>query len=244
MSLWATSDNKLGDLLACLATVKALGGGSLFFHQDLPNTHSFLLYQPYINDMYHFQNDLVCYSKTEPNWGDWQEVRNLDKWYTKAVGRGPISKWCADAFNVTLENDAWLEAPNNRVASVVFNRSARYHNSDGMWRNAMLLYKDKIFVGTVQEHIDFEKSFGNIKYYPTTTLLDLAAVINGADLFLGNQSAAFWTAAGLGVPLVLEVNPLQPNCCLKRANILFCRDEFGNLIEWSDGKTGWPTLTN
>jgi hypothetical protein len=66
-------------------------------------------------------------------------------------------------------------------------------------------------------------------------------VINGAELFLGNQSGLLWVAMGLGVPVVQEVYQQIPNCVIKRANVIICKDPSGMLLEWPNGITGYPT---
>jgi hypothetical protein len=56
----------------------------------------------------------------------------------------------------------------------------------------------------------------NVPYYPVKNFKELADVIAGADLFMGNQSAAYSIAMGLGKSSVLEtikIKPLQNNEC-------------------------------
>jgi len=87
--------------------------------------------------------------------------------------------------------------------SVVVNRTSRYLNggpsSDWMnWVNNGL-GEYALFVGTAQEHADFEDIFKvKIEYYNTNDLLELAQVIQGCELFIGNQSVALSIAIGLG----------------------------------------------
>ena len=68
-----------------------------------------------------------------------------------------------------------------------------------------------------EEHEDFVKLTGfNVSYYPVKNFKELADVIAGADLFMGNQSAAYSIAMGLGKSAVLEtikIKPLQNNEC-------------------------------
>jgi hypothetical protein len=57
-----------------------------------------------------------------------------------------------------------------------------------------------VFVGLAQEHVEFCRVTGwQIPHHPTQNMLELAQVIAGADVFVGNQSQAFALAVGLGV---------------------------------------------
>jgi len=63
-----------------------------------------------------------------------------------------------------------------------------------------------IFVGSKDEHANFEKLFDTkIEYYETKNLLELAQVIQGSEMFIGNQSVALSIAIGLGKSYQCEV---------------------------------------
>lgn len=63
-----------------------------------------------------------------------------------------------------------------------------------------------VFVGTPQEHDDFQKLFNTkIEYYETKDLLELAKVIQGCEQFIGNQSVGLSIAIGLGKSYQCEV---------------------------------------
>ena len=131
-------------------------------------------------------------------------------------------------FEPAMLNDTWLEADPNKVASVVINRTARYRcpEGTGTWQNLLEqanITQNGIFVGTQAEHEDFEKCTGfRVNYYPVHDFKALADVIAGADLFMGNQSAAYSIAMGLGTSSVLEtikIKPLANNeCYFPRSN--------------------------
>jgi hypothetical protein len=50
-----------------------------------------------------------------------------------------------------------------------------------------------------------------VPYHPTPTLLDLARVLAGADLFIGNQSAPRALAESLKVPVWVEEDKRIPD---------------------------------
>jgi len=63
-----------------------------------------------------------------------------------------------------------------------------------------------VFVGTEQEHADFEDLFKiKIEYFKTNDLLELAQVIQGSEQFIGNQSVGLSIAIGLGKSYQCEV---------------------------------------
>jgi hypothetical protein len=125
-------------------------------------------------------------------------------------------------FTPEVLQESWLEADTNTIAPIVINRTFRYRcpNGTNAWQNMLAesnIAQNGIFVGNDDEHKDFVKSTGfNIPYYPVKNFKELADVIAGADLFMGNQSAAYSIAMGLGKSAVLEtikIKPLQNNEC-------------------------------
>lgn len=134
-------------------------------------------------------------------------------------------------FADTDYNTPWLEADSIELAPIVVSRSFRYRppNGDQGWKNIVetgQLEGNSIFVGTPKEHEDFVKLFGlNIPYHPVKDFLELASIINGAELFMGNQGFAYSLAVGLGKPAVLELNKLVPShmneCYFPRDNIQY-----------------------
>jgi hypothetical protein len=103
----------------------------------------------------------------------------------------------------------WLRLEPRRLAPVIINRTQRYaHNPDFAW--GLLEGHDCVFVGMRDEWRAFCRDFFPVAYYPTSTLLELARIVAGAELFLGNQSFAFAIAEGLDLPRRLEVRPTHP----------------------------------
>lgn len=94
--------------------------------------------------------------------------------------------------------------------SLVINRTVRYlyGNPSEEWYNYVQngLGDFGVFVGTEQEHADFEELFKvKIQYYKTNDLLELAQVIQGCEEFIGNQSVALSIAIGLGKSYQCEI---------------------------------------
>lgn len=131
-------------------------------------------------------------------------------------------------FMMTDYDTPWLEADEIETKPIVVSRSARYRppNGEEGWRGIVAdanLEENAIFVGTPKEHADFVKTFGiAIEYRPVNDFLELASIINGAELFVGNQGFAYSMAIGLGKSTVLEINKLVPmtmnECFFPRTN--------------------------
>jgi hypothetical protein len=125
----------------------------------------------------------------------------------------------------------WLEADAAPVAPIVVSRTFRYRdpNGDQIWREIAHdtnLDLAGIFLGTKAEHEDFVRATGvDIKHHPINDFLEMANIIAGCDLFLGNQSFGYSLAVGLGKDSVLEtikIKPLQNNeCYFPRPNIQY-----------------------
>jgi ADP-heptose:LPS heptosyltransferase len=125
-------------------------------------------------------------------------------------------------FKLEVFNETWLEADAKKIAPIVINRTFRYRcpNGNGTWQSLLeqaSITQNGVFVGNKDEHEDFVKSTGfTVDYYPVQDFKELADIIVGADLFMGNQSAAKSIAMGLGKSSVLEtikIKPLRNNEC-------------------------------
>lgn len=131
-------------------------------------------------------------------------------------------------FSPEVYNETWLEADAKTIAPVIINRTFRYRCPDGAgtWQGLLEqanIAQNGIFVGTQEEHEDFVKSTGfSVQYHAVQDFKELADVIAGADLFIGNQSAAYSIAIGLGKSSILEtikIKPLANNeCYFPRSN--------------------------
>lgn len=92
----------------------------------------------------------------------------------------------------------------------VVNRTSRHlYGATGTGWNDFIkngLADYAVFIGSEQEHANFEKAFNiKIEYYKTKDLLEVAQVIQGCEQFIGNQSSALSIAIGLGKTYWCEV---------------------------------------
>jgi hypothetical protein len=86
-------------------------------------------------------------------------------------------------------------------------------------------------VGSPGEHADFIERFGDVPYHPTANLLELASVIAGSRIFVGNQSSPYAISEGLKVRSVLEGWFVRPDCCYYREGCVYGWDEYVKLPE-------------
>ncbi len=101
----------------------------------------------------------------------------------------------------------WLTVQPTPVADVVIHRSPRYHGRAFPWSEVLGRWGDRtVMVGSPAEHEAFTTEFGDVRHCETATALDLAGVIAGAKLYVGNQSAPLSLAHGLTVPVWVELD--------------------------------------
>ena len=104
-------------------------------------------------------------------------------------------------------SEVYLHVTPHHVADVVVHRSPRYHCPQFDWASMLREIKDVVFVGFQGEHRSFEALVGReIAFYKVKDFLDMARVIRGAKVFIGNQSSPFAIAEGL------KTNRVQETC--------------------------------
>lgn len=230
-----------GDCIWSLPTIRALGGGALCLHSErwtrepmteekVRSLRSLLTKQLYVEEVRWLDDEMLRHGESLANLNDFRaeyfrtfknpdfpKRRNLCEWILRTHGCDPNE-----------QNKQWLSVPPNPVARVIVNRTGPgrkathvYQNGRFPWARVVEKYKNNMaFVGTPVECKYFVKHFGMVPYYPTDNLLELARVIAGADLFIGNQSCAYAIAEGLKKPAILEVCPWLPNCLFYREDVI------------------------
>lgn len=233
-----------GDLIYSLSVIKKMGGGDIkIAMNNIENCVAHYGYRPDEVDIMHrgrFTDadfDLLLplllrqdYINGVLKWrsGDPDTDIDLDR-FRGVLFRGFEGNY-VEAYHRTfglpfgpdIYNETWLEADAKTIAPVVINRTSRYRcpQGTGTWQGLLEqanITQNGIFVGTREEHEDFVQGTGfRVNYYPVQDFKELADVIAGADLFMGNQSVAYSIAMGLGKSSVLEtikIKPLANNEC-------------------------------
>ena len=224
----------LGDIIYALPTIRAMGGGDLVLF-DLPGrtahgmTESkverikpLLMLQDYIHSV---------------QWSPFPVHTNINGFRDHMI-HGNL----ADAHLATHELDwthrttPWLQVDKPRYEyDVVIHRSERYHNQNFPWTDVLEQYHGRIgYVGFPEEHSAFCNNFGEVPRIEAPDFLELARVIHGAKLFIGNQSSPLAVAHGMFKTLIMEICPggAQHHCVFQR---------MGCIIGW-DRKLIFPQL--
>jgi ADP-heptose:LPS heptosyltransferase len=114
-------------------------------------------------------------------------------------------------------------APDTDFAdTIVIARSSRYRSPKISYR-FLKYYPKLVFVGLPDEYEDFRQQVPEAVYHPVNNFLELARIIAGSRLFIGNQSFPFALAESLKVRRVLEVFYQSPNVMTEGPNgYAFC----------------------
>lgn len=242
-----------GDTIYSLAAVKKMGGGEFQIGiRNLEPTLARYGYSPeqcdpahrgrYTEQDYRLMAPLIerqpyITQVTSWNIGDQEPDVDLDS-YRSVLYRtfeGNIVESYFRTFNLpfTMQDydNPWLEADPVTETAIIVNSTPRYRDPDahGTWLQMCAdaqLDKNGLFVGTIAEYDAFVTSTKcNIKYRPVKDFLELANLIAGAELFLGNQSMALSIAMGLGKTSVVELHKIKPmqqrECFFPRTNITY-----------------------
>jgi len=222
-------NGNLGDIIYSLPTIIALGGGTLYIGNGTNNLGipekarpypmtanmvdqiiELLKLQPYLLDVRPYNNEDVDF-----NLDKFRESRFLLTTHLAAVHL----KTFGVKFNLGY---SWLENIDPYyVSEIIINRSERHLSKDNIfnWR-ALRGYEDRcLFVGFEHEYVKFKEYTGlSIKRYSARSILDLARIIKGSKLFIGNQSLCFALAEGMKQPRVLEGSYTFRNCMPQSMN--------------------------
>lgn len=222
-----------GDVIYSLPVIKSLGGGVLFLSTD--NRHpwpantrwaqsggdpswagslaTLIDRQPYIwrtlfTHGFPFSTDV-----------DLNKFREFYRTPRPEIWDSLFTLHCK-AFDVKYAQDEpWLQIEEVRRVEgrdIVVNRTERFLNPDFPWQDLVRKYgKRMVFLGTPVEHAKFAQ-FGTIPRVPTANLLEVAQVIAGGKLFIGNQSCPLSIAIGLGKNHVVEAWRKNANCRFNR----------------------------
>jgi hypothetical protein len=127
----------------------------------------------------------------------------------------------------------WLQVTLNESYSdaIVVARSSRYH-SPKIDYGFLQKYPRIVFIGLPDEYEDMKLQIPRLQYKPVADFLELAEVIAGSRLFIGNQSFPFALAEALKVRRILEVFYQTPNVMAEGPNgYMFCyQPQFEKLV--------------
>ena len=200
----------LGDIIYAMPIFKVLGNIDLYLTTTfetsramanrLPLLEKLCLEQDYINSVSIWNGEKIDYDLTGFRVNGRLSERSLAESQANYLfGDGAIN-----------ENEQWLSiTPSQNHGRVVFSRSARYrnHSWEKLWPVFKEMYPNAIFLGLESEYRDFSAG----EFIRTNDLYEVADIIAGSSLFIGNQSSPFAIAEGLKAKRILEVSKLTPN---------------------------------
>lgn len=217
----------LGDVIYALPAMRALGRGTVYLNtrpwtavMDEPRVRvlkPLLEAQDYIDRVIHGDapKDEPCVDISTFRRGGLLYGKNL-----MAVQ--------SDWVNAKASPAPWLEvSPSTRaVGRIVCHRSPRYRNPYFRWDEIGKRFGERLlFVGLRHEVEVLRRQTGvAAEWAVTRDYLELAELIAGADLFIGNQSSPMALAIGLGVPFIQETCLWTPDCLYPRARGVYCYD--------------------
>lgn len=144
-------------------------------------------------------------------------------------GKENLAEWQARALSMSsLDMSPWLTIPRSPSGRIVVSRSLRYQNPTFPWKEVDERYGSRLlFIGLKEEMSAFRRLLGHhVDWVPTDNFLEVAEHIKASTLFIGNQSAPFWIAAGLGHNLIQEVWDREPNSIVQRKNASYIYEGF------------------
>lgn len=236
-----------GDLIYSLPAMRYLGGGTLYLDPNPPG-------RAILEDG---SLSLFNYAKIEsiiPLMKEQEYVLDVKFWSGEAVEYDfdrfrsrfnlmhyNLSDAHLELFNIPVSerNRAWLRVkkPIKLDYEIIVARSPRYQNWRINWRALYPFIEGRAaFVGHPIEHARFQDACGSLPYVQTNNMLELAQVIAGCNLFIGNQSSPYAMAEGMKKNCILEVCPYVPNCLFNRPNCFHLHNsvDFADLARWED----------
>jgi len=252
----------LGDIIYGFPIIKYFGGGELYtkkrhayFFGRLAESTGYISKTDYFQDYYlytqskHLAN--MCMEEPIFNSPTHGEIYNLDAYrnYSRSDFFKYLPQCHADIFDIKdLDfSKPWIENIQPRmIAPIVVNRTdrhvKRYHELN--WK-VLEPFKDKVIqLGRLGEQELFEKTWGfGFEFRRCEDTLEIAEIIAGSVLHIGNQSLCFAIAEGMKHPRVLEVYVQRPNCGPIGPNAYTALS--GELIEskLNDQKEKWEDLS-
>ena len=131
-----------------------------------------------------------------------------------------IRQWMMMMFPETAGciSEPWLPSrrePPAPIKYIAVNLTQRYRNPSINYRFLDDVGVPIMFLGVGSEHDIFIKECRKAQYLKTKNYAEVAGVIGGSKLFIGNQSSCFAVAEGMGHPRLLEV-------CKEATNVIPC----------------------
>jgi hypothetical protein len=231
----AVISGDIGDVCYSMAAVKALGVETVYLNvnpkyklrgigQTKFNEKGALMLkpliesQPYIKEVKLYDGEKVDY--------------NLDLF--RMIGDLTYQNLCLSmlkTFGCSPEEikKQWLFVePKASGKPVLINKTDRYLNNNVDWNAFLETYGEFMaFVGIQSEYDSFIQEYKcDIPFFPTSNFLELAQLISGCSIFIGNQSSPYAIAEGLKKDTIQIVCDECPNCIFPRENAMYLPNKY------------------
>jgi len=219
-----------GDIVYSLPSAIAMGGG----HYQVKKPGQFRLLkrlleaQPYLTQVSHY-NKLTGYAQfgDQPffDFDRYREHPRVKRFYDHPEEAINIAKAHLETANVHFDlAQQWLfNIEPKTEADIVIHKTEKYRNFEGKnyiptidW-TLLEAYADRcVFVGYEKEQKIFNRWYTDRKFevpwYGCQDIYEMAQIIAGSKMFIGNQSIGFAAAEGMKHPRVQETCLRIPNC--------------------------------
>lgn len=215
-----------GDIIFALPTIRALGGGILYITEShitrqkltperADKLAGLLRLCPYITDLrYGMPKEDIDYDLDT-----FREVWQVDPVHKPRLFECQAECWGLDG---SVADEKWLfvDHPLPVIGKpVVICQTKRYENPDFPWGQVAEKYRNSaVFVGFEDEYNAFIKRYAwpELQRVQTRNFLEVARVIEGGKLFIGNQSGIHAVAEGLKKRMIHASCPWDPSCIVSR----------------------------
>ncbi|MES2328439.1 MAG: hypothetical protein V4539_02485 [Bacteroidota bacterium] len=155
--------------------------------------------------------------------------------YPFLLNRGNIARWYFLVFGAFYDlGQPWLQVtPDTGLSdTILIARSQRYH-APGIQYDFLRKYEKVYFIGVETEFEEMRHSLPNIEYKPVNDFLEMAQMIAGCKLFIGNQSFPYSLAEAMKVNRLLEWYFQTPNVIVEgKDGFDFCfQENFEKLVK-------------
>jgi hypothetical protein len=168
------------------------------------------------------------YIKSVRTWTGDQVDYDLDRFRAQPIqlGMGNISRWYSNIVNLPINlHESWISVLGLSTDIIIVARSERYLNPNLDY--SFLEGHNIMFIGIDKEFELIKKQIPNAIHQKVDNFLEMAQLIDGCKMFIGNQSLPYAIAEGLKVDRILEP-------CLYAGNVIPCG---GKCIEAYTQKT-------
>lgn len=220
-----SSSGDLGDCVVSLATLVYRGNPAIYHLWDDGLTKGIVAREKFIRPFLESQPIIQEVKIGRPEGCDWRSEdfrhRRLHDGVTNlAAVHATHAKMMGFINEVPKFDQPWLVVDlDDEHGKIIINRSPRYRNDKFPWKKIVAHYGSRLaFMGLDEEYEDFRNQFGEIKRIKVANMLEMAKIIAGSPLFIGNQSVAMTIAEGLKHPRIQESCLSLPDCIYPSTN--------------------------